>query len=82
MNGKVLSTTRRDGVICTLTSVDDVLVLSVVDLKTGAPTGTVKFPVGAAGAVVWTIQSIYDEEKSTSEKTETKKRAKKRAKKE
>ncbi len=78
MNGKVLSTTRRDGVICTLTSVDDVLVLSVVDLKTGAPTGTVKFPVGAAGAVVWTIQSVYDENVA---KTETKKRAK-RAKKE
>ena len=73
MNGKVLSTTRRDGVICTLTSVDDVLVLSVVDLKTGAPTGTVKFPVGAAGAVVWTIQSVYDENVA---KTETKKRAK------
>lgn len=80
MNGKVLSTTRRDGVICTLTSVDDVLVLSVVDSKTGAPTGTVKFPVGAAGAVVWTIQSVYDENVA---KTETKKRAtKKRAKKE
>ena len=73
MNGKVLSTTRRDGVICTLTSVDDVLVLSVVDLKTGAPTGTVKFPVGAAGAIIWTIQSVYDENVA---KTETKKRAK------
>ena len=77
MNGKVLSTTRRDGVICTLSRDRDVLVLSVVDLRTGAPTGTVKFPEGAAGAVVWTIQSIYDEEKSTSEKKKTKKRAKK-----
>lgn len=73
MSGKVLSTTRRDGVICTLSSVDDVLVLSVVDLKTGAPTGTVKFPEGAAGAVVWTIQSVYDENVA---KTDTKKRAK------
>lgn len=80
MNGKVLSTTRRDGVICTLSSADDVLVLSVVDSKTGAPTGTVKFPAGAAGAIIWTIQSVYDENVA---KTETKKRAtKKRAKKE
>ena len=79
MNGKVLSTTRRDGVICTLSRAEGVLALSVVDLKTGAPTGTVKFPEGAAGAVVWTIQSVYDENVA---KTETKKRAKKRAKKE
>lgn len=79
MNGKVLSTTRRDGVICTLSSADDVLVLSVVDMKTGAPTGTVKFPAGAAGAIIGTIQSVYDENvaKTTSEKKKTKKRAKK-----
>lgn len=80
MNGKVLSTTRRDGVICTLSRADGVLALSVVDLKTGAPTGTVKFPEGAAGALIWTLQSIYDEENV--EKTETKKKTKKRAKKE
>lgn len=80
MNGKVLSTTRRDGVICTLSRAEDVLVLSVVDLKTGAPTGTVKFPAGAAGALIWTLQSVYDEENV--EKTETKKKTKKRSKRE
>lgn len=66
---KVLSTTRRDGVICTLTSNGDRLELSVVDLKSGAPTGTISFPKGAAGAVIWTIQSVYDEaEKKEPEK--------------
>lgn len=61
MRNKVIATTRRDGVICTLTRAGERLELTVVEIKTGAPTGTIAFAPEAAGAVIWTIQALFDE---------------------
>ena len=93
MKGRIVSATKRDGVLATLKVAGTRAELSVVDLETGAPSGSVAFPVGAVGALVWTLQSFYDAETSENEvappptseneksKTPTKRRARSTSKK-